>query len=182
MIFRLVDHISKRASICRLRAGKLKSRMSSNSTHLGTVEKEFKILEKFLRRIPQSMLATAARRSHAYARALMHYENYFREERRSKSQSQLQPLYLELQKIHAKLEDADALSGLSTKITDQSLENQILGHEVAGRWSSAQSCYEVLLQNDHLSSYENGILNCLQNMGHYGMNRSFGLSLFTETL
>ena len=172
MIFRLVDHISKRASICRLRYGRIKSRSSNPSpavlAAIVVYENEFKSLEKFLSQIPQSMIASAAIRSRAYARSLMHYENYFREERKIKSHSELQSLYVGLQKNYAELEDADALSGISNYIVNQSIENQILGHEVAGRWSSAQSCYEVLHQSEPTPQHQNGILKCLQNMGHYG--------------
>ena len=187
MIFRLVDHISKRASIYRVRHAKFVKQRNMNNhiqssalTTIANYEIGFKKLQWFLNQIPQSMIASAAMRSHAYARSLMHFENFFREERKSKTLTQLQPLYMELQKIYAQLEDADALAGLSPQIIEQSLENQILGHEVAGRWSSAQSCYEVLHQSEHSSQYENGILTCLQNMGHYESILMYGDGLLIK--
>jgi serine/threonine-protein kinase ATR len=60
-----------------------------------------------------------------------------------------------------------------------SLEHQIRQHESTGRWTSAQSCWEVRLQQspDNLD-FHLGLLRCLRNLGHYGQACVVGL--FTE--
>ncbi len=55
-----------------------------------------------------------------------------------------------LQKIYAALDDPDAIDGLSSKITSPTLEQQIIQHEVCGRWPAAQTYYEILLQNHQM--------------------------------
>ncbi|KAJ3367313.1 serine/threonine-protein kinase M1, partial [Kappamyces sp. JEL0680] len=168
MIFRLIDHISKRVAFCRSRGGKAKGRSSTNSATVSAFELEAHNLDSFLKRIPQSMIAKSAIQTKSYARALMHYELYFRYERLSKSNHELQPLYCDLQDIYAQLEDVDSLQGLASKLEYQSLDQQIAVHEVNGEWMSAHSCYEVLLQSSPTNSkYQHGLLNALQNMGHY---------------
>ena len=181
MIFRLLDHISKRLSICRLKYGRLKKPNTPNSTPTSPYELEAKSLESFLDRIPQSLIAEAAIRSRTYARGLLHYENFFRQQREILAHSQLQPLYSEFQKIYAQLGDSDSLEGLASKLDAQTLEDKILGHEVGSRWSAAQTGYEVLLQRDpEQSKYQYGLLNCLQNMGHYESIIMYGKGLSKE--
>lgn len=129
-----------------------------------------KKVEQFLSSIPRNVLSEAAIQSHSYARALLHFEEYVRIEAKNRDIVQMQPLYNMLQKIYARVDDADSLECLASKLISPTLQQQIIQHEVCGRWPEAQSCYEVLLQQepDH-SEYQLGLLRCLENMGHYGI-------------
>jgi serine/threonine-protein kinase ATR len=61
------------------------------------------------------------------------------------------------------------MEGISTKILSPSILHQIREHESTGRWTSAQSCWEVKLQQkpDDAANHV-GLLRCLRNLGHYG--------------
>lgn len=118
----------------------------------------------------QNLVATAAFQSKAYARALMCFEQQVVETRETtRNDDDLQGYYERLHEIYAQLDEPDGMEGTSTLIIAPSLEHQIRQHESSGQWTSAQSCWEVNLQQDpndlraHL-----GLLRCLRHLGHYG--------------
>jgi serine/threonine-protein kinase ATR len=84
-------------------------------------------------------------------------------------QEQLQKYYEKAHEIYAAVDEPDGMEGISAKITAPSIPHQIREHESTGRWTSAQSCWEVQLQRhpDELRSHL-GLLRCLRNLGHYG--------------
>lgn len=129
-----------------------------------------KIVEGVLSSIETELMANAALKSKAYARSLRNFEQrivHLRKERRSNSE--LQTYFERLHQIYAELDEPDGMQGVSTFVISPSLEHQIREHETTGQWTSAQSCWEVRLQqspedvNLHL-----GLLKCLRNLGHYG--------------
>jgi len=129
-----------------------------------------KIVEGVLSSIETELMANAALQSKAYARSLRNFEQrivHLRKERRSNSE--LQTYFERLHQIYAELDEPDGMQGVSTFVISPSLEHQIREHETTGQWTSAQSCWEVRLQqspedvNLHL-----GLLKCLRNLGHYG--------------
>ncbi|KAJ3131138.1 hypothetical protein HK100_006742 [Physocladia obscura] len=124
----------------------------------------------FLNGIPTILMAEASYRCKSYARALLHFEQHMRQERKTKTELQMQPVYGFLQKIYANLDEPDGMEGLSTKFLNPTLEQQILEHESAGRWTAAQTCYEVSLQtNPDELKLHTGLINCLKNLGHLGI-------------
>ncbi|KAJ3192851.1 serine/threonine-protein kinase M1 [Irineochytrium annulatum] len=126
-------------------------------------------VESVLSHIPQAMMADASYRCKAYARALMHYEQHMRKERGKLSEIQMQPFYSQLQRIYFHLDEPDGMDGIATLCRNGSLEQQILEEEAAGRWTAAQTCYEMLLQrNKDNLDYHIGLINCLKNLGHLG--------------
>jgi serine/threonine-protein kinase ATR len=115
-------------------------------------------------------MAKAALQCKAYARALMNFERQIVALQSSPTTSKDLPLYYErLHEIYAHLDEPDGMEGVSTLILSPSLEHQIRQHESTGRWTSAQSCWEVRLQQspDNLD-FHLGLLRCLRNLGHYG--------------
>ncbi len=72
--------------------------------------------------------------------------------------------------LYAELDEPDGMAGISTKVLSPSLEHQIREHESTGRWTAAQSCWEVRLQQepDNIEPHI-GLMRCLKNLGHYGM-------------
>ncbi|KAF5389251.1 hypothetical protein D9757_003511 [Collybiopsis confluens] len=77
------------------------------------------------------------------------------------------PAYYErLHELYAALDEG--MEGISTMILSPTLEHQIRHHESSGHWTSAQSCWEVRLQQspDNVE-YHLGLLCCLWNLGHY---------------
>ena len=87
-----------------------------------------------------------------------------------------QEYYENLHECYADLDEPDGMEGISTKIVAPSVLHQIREHESTGRWTSAQSCWEVKLQQtpDEPTNHI-GLLRCLRNLGHYG-----ALSLWSQ--
>lgn len=115
-------------------------------------------------------MAKAALQCKAYARSLMNFEQQvlILREREAKGEVLYQH-YERLHEIYAHLDEPDGMEGISSLILSPSLEHQIRQHESTGRWTSAQSCWEVRLQSspDNLE-YHLGLMRCLRNLGHYG--------------
>ncbi|TIC65516.1 hypothetical protein E3Q01_02063 [Wallemia mellicola] len=118
--------------------------------------------------IDADLLAHAALRCRSYARALLTFEKRIFEIRPKGDEDNLQLYYEHLHEIYASLDEPDGMEGVSTQIIAPSLEHQIREHESTGRWTAAQSCWEVELQKrpDNLDLHA-GLLRCLRNLGHY---------------
>ncbi|KAJ1032614.1 hypothetical protein NDA16_000637 [Ustilago loliicola] len=131
-------------------------------------------VESIMRRISQELLAQASLQCKAYSRALLNFELRVRSMRsEGKGDHDLQGYYENMHRIYAHLDEPDGMEGISTRVISPSLEHQIREHESTGRWTSAQSCWEVELQQRpddpdlHL-----GLLRCLRNLGHYDTMRT----------
>lgn len=130
-----------------------------------------KRIEIMLQALPQNAVADAAFNSKSYARALLNYEKILHDQKLTAEPATLQPYYERLHHIYAELNEPDGMEGVSTSIISPSIQHQIREHEMTGRWTSAQSCWEVQLQlqpedpESHL-----GLLRCLRNLGHYGQS------------
>ncbi|CAE6451648.1 unnamed protein product [Rhizoctonia solani] len=125
-------------------------------------------VESLLSTIDNELLSNAAFRCRAFARSLMSFEKEIvakREQR--KTEQELQPLYERLHEIYANLDEPDGMEGVSKLVISPSLEQQIRGHEMTGRWTSAQSCWEIQLQQEPNNLEPHiGLLRCLRNLGH----------------
>lgn len=137
-------------------------------------EEVLAIVESIMRRISQELLAQASLQCKAYSRALLNFELRVRAMRsEGRGDHDLQSYYENMHRIYAHLDEPDGMEGISTRVISPSLEHQIREHESTGRWTSAQSCWEVELQQRpddpelHL-----GLLRCLRNLGHYDTMRT----------
>lgn len=132
-------------------------------------------VESIMASISQERMARASLQCRAYARSLLTFEQSVREFKSMgvKQESDLQGYYEDMHKIYAQLDEPDGMEGISTLVFAPSLEHQIREHESTGRWTAAQSCWEVELQRRpeevdlHL-----GLLRCLRNLGHYDTMRT----------
>ncbi|KAI9332338.1 hypothetical protein BDR26DRAFT_645605 [Obelidium mucronatum] len=175
-IFQLIDHLTVWIRSRKRDAGRNRAQQrKSIGKHVNPDEVEDDPdtmrhrVAAFLTGIPTVLMAEASYRSKSYARALLHYEQHIRNEKRVKSEAEMQPAYGFLQKIYSHMEEPDGIEGFSTMFLNPTLEQQILEHESAGRWTSAQTCYEICLQNnpDEVKLHI-GLINCLKNLGHLG--------------
>ncbi|TBU47261.1 hypothetical protein BD309DRAFT_856414 [Dichomitus squalens] len=184
-VFMLLDHLSKWIRIVRQDIAKQKaeakrsSRTSSASGSLTNPDIEEALLrvDSVLASVDQGLMAKAAFQCKAYARSLMNLEQQIMTLReRHTSAPELQDHYERLHEMYAHLNEPDGMEGVSTMILSPSLEHQIRQHESTGRWTSAQSCWEVRLQHEPENlDYHLGLLRCLRNLGHYGIT-------FTDSL
>jgi len=182
LIFDLMDHLSRwlrlqqnNQQLLAARISKATRTLDENeriivSRQLKEIQAQIDRISHVLSEIDSHLVAHAALQSKAYARSLRNFEQriiLLRSERRD--DDQLQVYFERLHQIYAELEEPDGMEGVSTFVISPSLEHQIREHESTGRWTSAQSCWEVRLQQspDDVSLHI-GLLKCLQNLGHYG--------------
>jgi serine/threonine-protein kinase ATR len=130
-----------------------------------------KTAESLTTSIDHSLMAQAALQCKQYARALMSLEQRVAKMRSAEQVNEaiLQQDYEKMHEIYAHLDEPDGMNGISALVLSPSLEHQIREHESTGRWTSAQSCWEVSLQQDSNSLDSHvGLLRCLRNLGHFG--------------
>ncbi|KAI6100243.1 hypothetical protein F5141DRAFT_1009738 [Pisolithus sp. B1] len=179
VVFMLLDHLSKYVRILRQDISSKKAEGSKRSrTHHALAESEEQLVrvDSLLSSINHDLMAKAALQCKAYARSLMNFERQIvnlQEQGRPTSQRDLTPYYERLHEIYSYLDEPDGMEGISTLILSPSLEHQIRQHESTGRWTAAQSCWEVRLQQspDNLD-FHIGLLHCLRNLGHYDTLRT----------
>lgn len=168
----LLDHLNKWVRIVRQDVSRKKSdNKRSRANQIDSpVEEQLLKVDSILSSIDQNLMARAALQCKAYARALMNFERQIVTLRERSPQNQDLPGYYErLHEIYSHLDEPDGMEGVSPLILSPSLEHQIRQHESTGRWTSAQSCWEVRLQQspDNVD-FHLGLLRCLRNLGHYG--------------
>jgi serine/threonine-protein kinase ATR len=131
-----------------------------------------KTVETLIKGIDNSLMAQAALKCKQYARALMSLEQgvILSLESKGLDSNSLQADYEKMHEIYAHLDEPDGMNGISSKVFSPSLEHQIREHESNGRWTAAQSCWEVRLQQnpEEIESHI-GLLRCLRNLGHFGV-------------
>ncbi|KAG0002584.1 serine/threonine-protein kinase M1, partial [Entomortierella chlamydospora] len=184
-VFGLFDHITKWIQSRKSLSAKTSSHRShttSSTTSSTTPELSQATLRQYdaaidavqeqLTSISHDVIAMAAFRCKAYARSLLHYEQYIRDSRQQLGPNDpaIQSMYEKLQEIYANLEEPDGMEGISSLITSGTATQNLLQCESAGQWSEAQFYYEQGLQDDP-GQFENhaGLYKCLENLGHYKM-------------
>ena len=170
-IFMLMDHLNRWVRIVRQDvANKPQRRKLPTEPDRGTEEYQLLRVDSILTSIDQSLMAKAALQCKAYARALMCFEQQLVSMRDTEVLAESKvATYETMHEIYAQLDEPDGMEGISALVLTPSLEHQVREHESTGRWTSAQSCWEVRLQYSpgDLKSHI-GLLRCLKNLGHYG--------------
>ncbi|KAK9244664.1 hypothetical protein V1506DRAFT_540841 [Lipomyces tetrasporus] len=124
--------------------------------------------ERLLKSIPDEIVGKRAFESQSYARSLFYYEQYLREIKAAKDNDKTEAIYRKLQQIYTKLDDPDAIQGISTLLLSSDLEQQILEHEAAGRWDLARNCYEICVrENPENTEMKSQWLLCLRELNDY---------------
>lgn len=171
-----MDHLgqwlrSKSAELNK-RRNKYRKNPSALSEHIEKAKAVLGPVERLLASIPQELQAQAAQRCRSHARALLNFERRLLglRGRSGADPRQVNDQFERLHEIYAELEEPDGMEGISTQLIDPSTMHRIREHESTGKWTSAQSCWEVELQSnpDNLE-YHTGLLKCLRNLGHYGV-------------
>lgn len=170
-VFSLMDHLNKWVRSIRQQLNARKpAGKRARSLQATSLEEQLVRVDSMVSSIDQNLMAKAALRCKAYARALMSFEQQVVMLRSTAGRNALSDHYERLHEMYAQLDEPDGMEGIATLILTPSLEHQIRQNESTGRWTAAQSCWEVQLQRtpDELRSHL-GLLRCLKNIGHYGM-------------
>lgn len=168
----LLDHLNKWVRIVRQDISTKKAETKrSRSNQVGSqLEEQLLRVDSILSSIDYNLMARAAFQCKAFARSLMNFERHIMALQEQSAQNPDLPEYYErLHEIYAHLDEPDGMEGVSSLILSPSLEHQIRQHENTGRWTAAQSCWEVRLQQapDNVE-FHLGLMRCLRNLGHYG--------------
>ncbi|KAG6832347.1 hypothetical protein H0H87_001811 [Tephrocybe sp. NHM501043] len=171
-VFMIMDHINKWVRVVRQNIGKKKSesKRARDNQIDSKLEEQLLRVDSILSSIDQILIARAAFQCKAYARSLMSFERQVVAlQAQSPKNKDLPGYYERLHEIYSHLDEPDGMEGVSTLVLSPSLEHQIRQHESTGRWTSAQSCWEVRLQQSPNNvEFHIGLLRCLRNLGHYG--------------
>ncbi|KAI0271954.1 hypothetical protein BGY98DRAFT_1091035 [Russula aff. rugulosa BPL654] len=182
VVFMLLDHLSKWARLTRKDIDGQKGEVKrARGSRLGASEQLTRV-DSVLSSIDQDLMAKAAFQCKAYARSLMSFERHLASlQERNANNVEIQSCYERLHEIYCNLDEPDGMEGISTLILSPTLEHQIRQHESTGRWTSAQSCWELRLQQspDNLD-YHIGLLRCLRNLGHYDTLRTHVKGVLTR--
>ncbi|KAJ7156082.1 hypothetical protein C8R43DRAFT_884346 [Mycena crocata] len=183
VVFTLLDHLNKWVRIVRQELSTRKQETKrSRSAGANQLEEQLIRVDSILSSINENLMAKAALKCKAYARSLMNFERQIVTLREQSPYSKDLPAYYErLHEIYSHIDQPDGMEGVSTLILSPSLEHQIRQHESTGRWTSAQSCWEVRLQQspDNLD-FHLGLLRCLRNLGHYDTLRTHVRGVLTR--
>ena len=127
-------------------------------------------VKEVLSMIPAEIISRRAVDCKSYARALFHWEQHIREFKASKTNDDLEPLYERLQDIYTQIDEPDGIEGISAHLQVLNIDQQVLEHRKAGRWTAVQSWYELLLtEKPHDLDVQLSLLTSLKESGHHGL-------------
>ena len=184
-MFQVLDYLSlwlqeKKKSVtdARIMAGKT-GRGVSEEDEMNAI-KQISRVEGIIQLIPAEIISRRAVECGSYARALFHWEQYYRQQQQLRTETnqlfEKDDLLQHLQSIYAQIDEPDSIEGITAHLKVLNPEQQIIEDRKAGRWTAAQSWYEIALAErpDDVDTQVN-LLTCLKESGQYGMCRSKAL-------
>ncbi|KAH8660790.1 protein kinase-like protein rad3 [Tricladium varicosporioides] len=126
-------------------------------------------VETVLAMIPPEVISKRAVECKSYSRALFYWEQHIRHMRDYDISANEDSALLEhLQDIYTQIDEPDGIEGISAHLHVLDIEQQILGHRKAGRWTAAQSWYEIKLAEDPKDvNIQVDLLTCLKESGQH---------------
>lgn len=139
----------------------------------GTAKENVSRIQAMLDSIPAELISQRAIDCNEYARALFHLEQHGQKMDQVKRQpGDRARLLQQLQDIYANIDEPDGLEGISAHLHVLDINQQILSHKKAGRWTAAQTWYEMqLAEKPDNAEVQIDLLNCLKQAGQHGMSR-----------
>jgi serine/threonine-protein kinase ATR len=128
-------------------------------------------VKEVLDSVPAELISQKAVDCKQYARALFHLEPHiFRKGSEvNKDPAEASRLLQSVQDIYAQIDDPDGLDGILANLPMVDLNQQILSHRKAGRWTAAQTWYEIQLAKQPESiDVQLDLLTCLKESGQHG--------------
>jgi serine/threonine-protein kinase ATR len=120
--------------------------------------------------IPAEAISRRAMECESYSRALFHLEQHIRQVQENTSGGvSTAPLLERLQEVYIHIDEPDGIEGISAHLHVLDIDQQILGHRKAGRWTAAQTWYEIKLAEDPDDvDVQVNLLYCLKESGQHG--------------
>lgn len=138
-------------------------------------EANISLIQQRLDAIPAELLSQRAIDCKQYARALFHLEPHVlhQKEELGDDADSIQQALDSLQHVYTQIDEPDGLEGVSANLKVIDLNQQILSHRKAGRWSRAQTWCEVQLAEDPNNvDVQLDLLTCLKESGQHGNYRA----------
>jgi serine/threonine-protein kinase ATR len=135
-----------------------------------TAEPHIELIKSVVEIIPAEIMSQRAVECKSYSRALFYWEQHIRHIRDTENDSVKDTELLErLQEIYTQIDEPDGIEGISAHLHVLDIEQQILGHRKAGRWTAAQSWYEIkLAEKPEDIDVQVNLLTCLKESGQHG--------------
>ncbi|CEF77084.1 unnamed protein product [Fusarium graminearum] len=126
-------------------------------------------VQEALDKIPAELIAQRAVDCNDYARALFHLEQHAQKmEQRKREPGERIRLLQKLQDIYANVDEPDGLDGISAHLQVLDINQQILSHRKAGRWTAVQNWYEIKLAKEPANmDAQIDLLHCLKQAGQH---------------
>ncbi|KAK0671217.1 hypothetical protein QBC41DRAFT_344886 [Cercophora samala] len=170
-VFRIIDYFKRWLQIRKLKATTPKA------------QKQVTWVEDVLDSLDPKLLSQRAVDCNEYARALYFLEPHLENLDKNKPREAEEDARLRdsLQNIYTQIDDPDGLEGVSAHLGTVTLDQQALNHRKAGRWTAAQTWYEIrLAESPEDTDIQVDLLTCLKESGQHdvllnyveGMKRS----------
>ncbi|KAL9604378.1 MAG: hypothetical protein Q9219_000566 [cf. Caloplaca sp. 3 TL-2023] len=191
-VFQVLDYLSRWVQEKKKEIGAYKasvSRIESSGTEAALAQ--ILSIDSVVGQIPAEIISSRAVDCKSYARALFYWEQYIRQRKlridTGDADEDMEPLYERLQQIYTEIDEPDGIEGISSHLQVLDIDQQILEHRKAGRWTAAQSWYELLLsERPQDTNVQYNLLTCLRESGQYDvlLNQidSFRVSSTTPSL
>ncbi|KAK1839602.1 protein kinase rad3 [Colletotrichum chrysophilum] len=139
-------------------------------------------VDDLLSTIPPVLISQRAMDCREYPRALFHLEQHAQQMEVEKSDPQQRTLLLEqLQDIYTQIDEPDGLEGISAHLHVLDINQQILSHKKAGRYTAAQTWYEIkLAEEPNNIDVQVDLLNCLKQSGQHDVLLNYVEGMHTE--
>lgn len=116
------------------------------------------------------LLSQRAADCNEYARALFFLEPHIESREKKAGKEENDRILETLQNIYTQIDDPDGLEGVSAHLQHVTLDQQALNHRKAGRWTAAQTWYEIrLAECPEDAEIQSNLLTCLKESGQHGM-------------
>lgn len=144
-----------------------------NPSEIENASAQIRSVESVVGTIPADVISRRAVDCKSYARALFYWEQYIRQQRHEaceeNSDEHMEPLYERLQQIYTQIDEPDGIEGISSHLQVLDIDQQILEHRKAGRWTAVQSWYELQLsEGPEDTDVQYNLLTCLKESGQHG--------------
>lgn len=182
-VFEVLDYMSRWLQLRKKQYSNhlARAERSTSEIVLENARAEIRSVEAMLERIPPDLISQRAIECKSYARALFHWEQHMR--RSTKEANRDQDL-ARLQAIYAQIDEPDGIEGISAQMHIVDVEGRVLEHKKAGRWTAAQSWYQMKLAeapNDF--EIQRNLMECLAESGQFDLllDRYEGIALRTNS-
>ncbi|KAK0105320.1 serine/threonine-protein kinase M1 [Cadophora gregata f. sp. sojae] len=166
-VFRILDYFARWMQEKQIKAASSRGQISADA------ERDIQHVKSVVASIPPELISRRAIECKSYPRALFYWEQHIRDVREKEKETATgatatTPQLQRLQEIYSQIDEPDGIEGISAHLHVLDIDQQILGHRKAGRWTAAQSWYEIqLAERPEDVEVQLNLLTCLKESGQH---------------